>query len=93
MTVDEFTQPLDLLNRTWVNGELRQDDRSGNLLHSIPELICYLSRYQTLEPGDVFATGRPRGAGQFTESFLRAGDVAQVEVEQIGTLVNMVAMA
>ncbi|WP_433566762.1 fumarylacetoacetate hydrolase family protein [Nocardia sp. CA-151230] len=93
VSADEFAQPLDLRLRTWVNGELRQDDRSRSFLYSVPELICYLSRYQTLEPGDVIATGSPRGAGQFTEQFLRAGDVVSIEVEGIGRLVNPVATA
>ncbi|TDD42424.1 fumarylacetoacetate hydrolase family protein [Saccharopolyspora elongata] len=93
VTADEFTEPMDLRLRTWVNGELRQYDRTSNFLYSIPDLIAYVSRYQTLEPGDVIATGSPRGAGQFTERFLRPGDVVEIEVERIGTLSNRVSAA
>ncbi|MEV0343428.1 fumarylacetoacetate hydrolase family protein [Nocardia sp. NPDC050713] len=93
VTTDEFTEPLDLRIRTWVNGELRQDDRTSNFLHRIPELVSYLSRYQTLDAGDVIATGSPRGAGQFTERFLRHGDVVDVQVEGVGILGNHVLTA
>ncbi|WP_280343639.1 fumarylacetoacetate hydrolase family protein [Nocardia neocaledoniensis] len=92
VTADEFTAAPDLALRTRVNGEVRQDDRTSGFLHSIPELIAYLSRYQTLEPGDVICTGTPRGAGVFAERYLRPGDVVEVEVERIGVLTNRVVV-
>ncbi|MFE9328379.1 fumarylacetoacetate hydrolase family protein [Nocardia sp. NPDC052278] len=90
VTADEFTETPDLAIRTRVNGILRQDDRTSGFIHSIPELISHLSRYQTLEPGDVICTGTPRGAGVFSESYLRAGDLIEVDVEGIGVLGNRV---
>lgn len=90
VTADEFTETPDLAIRTRVNGTLRQDDRTTGFIHSIPELIAYLSHYQTLEPGDVICTGTPRGAGVFTESYLRAGDLVEVDIEGIGVLANRV---
>ncbi|WP_100461653.1 fumarylacetoacetate hydrolase family protein [Mycobacteroides abscessus] len=90
VTADEFTEKVDLRLQTRVNGDLRQDDRTGNLIHSIPELIAYISRYHTLEPGDVIATGSPRGAGQFTDRYLRPGDVVEISIEHLGTLTNSV---
>ncbi|MDH6678627.1 2-keto-4-pentenoate hydratase/2-oxohepta-3-ene-1,7-dioic acid hydratase in catechol pathway [Rhodococcus sp. LBL1] len=90
VTADEFTGPLDLRIRTLVNGELRQDDRTSNFLHSVPDLIAHISRYQTLEAGDIICTGTPRGAGVFSHRFLRPGDVVEVEVERVGSLRNEV---
>jgi 2-keto-4-pentenoate hydratase/2-oxohepta-3-ene-1,7-dioic acid hydratase in catechol pathway len=76
-----------------VNNELRQDDRTGSFIHRIPELIAYLSRYHTLQAGDVICTGTPAGAGLFSQRFLSPGDVVEVEVEGIGVLTNQVASA
>jgi 2-keto-4-pentenoate hydratase/2-oxohepta-3-ene-1,7-dioic acid hydratase in catechol pathway len=91
VTADEFEPTLDLRIRTVVNGEVRQDDRTGNFIHQIPDLIAYLSRFHTLQAGDVICTGTPAGAGLFSQRFLAAGDVVEVEVEGIGVLTNPVA--
>lgn len=93
VTADEFSETPDLAVRTRVNGTVRQDDRTTGFIHAIPELIAYLSRYQTLEPGDVICTGTPRGAGVFTDSYLRAGDLVEVDIEGIGVLANRVVRA
>ncbi|WP_326763716.1 fumarylacetoacetate hydrolase family protein [Streptomyces sp. NBC_01591] len=93
VTPDEFTEPLDLRLRTLVNGDVRQDDRTSSFIHGVGELISHLSRYQTLEPGDVILTGTPRGAGVFSGRHLRPGDIVEVEVERIGTLRNRVRAA
>ncbi|MEV0028411.1 fumarylacetoacetate hydrolase family protein [Nocardia sp. NPDC050793] len=93
VTADEFTDGIDLRIQTRVNGELRQDDRTSSFIHSIPEIVSYLSKYQTLLPGDVICTGTPRGAGLFSGSFLRHGDIVEVEVERIGILSNPVVSA
>ncbi|MZG16362.1 FAA hydrolase family protein [Streptomyces sp. SID5914] len=92
VTTDEFAHPLDLRLQTQVNGELRQDDRTGTLIHPIGDLISYLSRYQTLEAGDVICTGTPRGAGVFSGRFLQPGDTVEITVEGLGTLVNQVTL-
>ena len=76
--------------RTRVNDELRQDDRTSSFIHRIPDLIAYLSRYHTLQAGDVICTGTPAGAGLFSSQFLSPGDVVEVEVEGIGVLTNPV---
>ena len=93
VTIDEFEEPLDLSLKTFVNGELRQDARTTEFLHQISELIAYLSNYFTLEPGDVVLTGSPQGVGQFAGTFLAPGDVVEITVERIGTLVNHVIAA
>lgn len=68
-----------------LNGEVRQDSRTSDLLFKIPRLIAFISQAMTLEPGDVIMTGTPSGV-----SALKPGDVIEVEIEGIGTLRNPV---
>jgi 2-keto-4-pentenoate hydratase/2-oxohepta-3-ene-1,7-dioic acid hydratase in catechol pathway len=79
--------------RCWVNGELRQDARTENLIFDIPTLIETISRGITLYPGDVIATGTPAGVGLGMDPprFLAAGDVVRVEIDGIGVLENRCA--
>lgn len=93
VTADEFSEPLDLRLRTWVNGELRQDARTTELMYQISELVSWVSQHMTLEPGDVLSTGSPKGVGQFAPDggrFLAHGDVVEIEVDGIGRLRNTV---
>jgi 2-keto-4-pentenoate hydratase/2-oxohepta-3-ene-1,7-dioic acid hydratase in catechol pathway len=90
-TLGGFADPDDLHLRTWVNGELRQDARTSQLIHRVSALVSYLSRQTTLEPGDVIATGTPAGVGHKQNLFLRPGDEIRIEIEGIGTLVNTCA--
>ena len=77
---------------THVNGELRQDDTTANLLFDFRYLVRYLSTFMRLQPGDIIATGTPTGAGARFDppKYLRPGDVVEVAVPEIGTLVNAV---
>ena len=79
--------------RCWVNGELRQDGHLGQLIFDVPTLIETLSRGMTLLPGDMIATGTPKGVGAGFEPprFLAAGDEIAIEVSEAGRLVNRVA--
>lgn len=90
VSADEFSEPLNLRLWTEVNGELRQDARTDDLIYQVSELVSYISRFMTLEPGDVLCTGSPKGSGQFDGKFLAAGDVVEVAVEGIGALRNPV---
>jgi 2-keto-4-pentenoate hydratase/2-oxohepta-3-ene-1,7-dioic acid hydratase in catechol pathway len=76
--------------RCWVNGELRQDGPTENLIFDIPTLIETISRGITLYPGDVIATGTPAGVGLGMKPprFLAAGDVVRVEIDGIGVIEN-----
>jgi len=78
-----------------VNGDVRQHDNTRNLLFGVVDIIVELSRYLTLLPGDVIATGTPSGVGGAAEppTFLAAGDVIEATVEGIGTLRNQVVSA
>jgi 2-keto-4-pentenoate hydratase/2-oxohepta-3-ene-1,7-dioic acid hydratase in catechol pathway len=89
---DEIGDPGGLRLRTWVNDELRQDGSTSDLIFGWAEMIEYLSRALTLEPGDVLATGTPAGvgAGYDPPRWLGAGDRVRIEIEGIGELVNPV---
>ncbi len=93
VTADETGDPTALRLRTFVNGELRQDAPVKDLIFDIPTLIETISRYITLEPGDIIATGTPAGVGiGFTPpKFLQKGDVVRIEIDRIGVLENRVA--
>ena len=93
VTADEFKRYDDLRVSTRVNGELRQDDTTANLMFSFRYLLSYISIWTTLRPGDVISTGTPVGAGVRFDPprFLQPGDTVEVEVSGIGTLSNTVA--
>ena len=74
--------------QTRVNGELKQDGNTRDLIFSVPQILSYISSFMTLNPGDVVLTGTPDGVGP-----LRPGDRVEVSVEGIGTLTNVVAEA
>ena len=84
----------DLELRTVVSGEQMQHASTGEMIYSIVELIEYLSRGLTLEPGDVIATGTPGGVGnrRVPPRYLREGDVVEISVSHVGTLRNPVAL-
>ncbi len=93
VTLDELPAYDDLAIRLSVNGELRQDGNTGNMIFSVPTLVESLSEGMTLEPGDVLATGTPSGVGYAMDPprFLRHGDRTTCEIEGIGELTNVVA--
>jgi 5-carboxymethyl-2-hydroxymuconate isomerase len=93
VTADEFPEGFGNVRvRTRVNGELRQNDTTANLMFDFAYLIHYLSTFTALEPGDLIVTGTPIGAGiRFDPPrFLRPGDVVEVEVSGVGALRNSV---
>jgi 2-keto-4-pentenoate hydratase/2-oxohepta-3-ene-1,7-dioic acid hydratase in catechol pathway len=76
----------DLVIRTLLNGEVKQDGRTSQIMHKIPKLIAHITSCMTLLPGDVILTGTPEGVGP-----MQVGDEVSVEIEGIGTLTNPVA--
>jgi 2-keto-4-pentenoate hydratase/2-oxohepta-3-ene-1,7-dioic acid hydratase in catechol pathway len=91
VTADEIgARPMRIVTR--VNGEVRQDDTTDRMIFPIPFLISYISRFCTLEPGDILVTGTPTGAGARFDPprYLVPGDVVEVEVSGIGVLRNRV---
>lgn len=78
--------------RLWVNGEKRQDSRTGKMIFDVPTILHHLSQGFTLQPGDVVMTGTPEGVGYAMQPprVLAGGDVVEIEVEGIGRLSNPV---
>ena len=87
-TADEIPDPHSLTLKTWVNGELRQDSNTSNLIFTVPQLVEFISETCTLQPGDVILTGTPSGVGlgQSPPAFLASGDVVRIEIERLGTI-------
>ncbi len=83
--IETEIEPSDLEIRCILNGEVRQDSRTSQLIHSPQSLLSFISRIMTLEPGDVIATGTPKGIGQ-----LAPGDEVVVSIGGIGELINTV---
>ncbi|WP_310533703.1 fumarylacetoacetate hydrolase family protein [Novosphingobium sp.] len=95
VTADEIGDPHDLRLTCHVNGEVRQDSTTSQLVANVWQQIAYLSTAFTLEPGDLIATGTPEGVGiaMQPQVFLQAGDVVRCEVERIGVIENKVGSA
>lgn len=93
VTADEVGDPADLNVRCWINGELRQDANTRDLIFDIPTIIATLSAGITLQPGDVIATGTPAGVGIGFKPprFLKPGDTMTISIDRLGTLTNTVA--
>ena len=90
VTTDELKDGSGLAMSTKVNGELKQDSNTSNLLFAVPQIISYLSKSFTLDPGDVISTGTPSGVG-FARSppeYLTSGDEVELFIEGIGVLKN-----
>ena len=92
ITRDEVPDPGNLRITTRVNGQVMQDSNTSQLIFGIAELISYLSRSFTFQPGDIIATGTPPGVGfsRKPPRFLQDGDVVEVEIEKIGKIANRV---
>lgn len=91
-TTEDVADPHALWIRTTVNGEIRQDSTTADLLFSVPALIAHLSRTTTLEPGDVILTGTPSGvgSGMTPPTYLKEQDVVTCEIEKLGRIQNRV---
>ncbi|MEM4190054.1 MAG: fumarylacetoacetate hydrolase family protein [Candidatus Caldarchaeum sp.] len=93
VTADEVGDPQNLRIVARVNGEVRQESNTRNMIFDVYRLVEFISMVMTLEPGDVIATDTPSGVGFFykpTPKLLRVGDVVEVEIEKIGVLANKV---
>ena len=92
VTADEV-QSDTLGVRTWINGELRQNANTSDLIFDIPTIIATMSAGMTLLPGDIIATGTPAGVGIGFKPprFMKSGDVMKLEIDGLGSLVNHVS--
>ncbi|MFD0663249.1 fumarylacetoacetate hydrolase family protein [Thermocatellispora tengchongensis] len=95
VTPDEIPDPQRLRLRLQIGGTTYQDASTETMVHSVAEIISYLSRLMTLVPGDLIATGTPEGVGavRTPPRYLKDGDVVEITIESIGTLSNPVVAA
>lgn len=85
VTPDEVPDPQDLELRSWVNGDIRQDSNTRDMIFSVDFLIWHLSQYLVLKPGDIINTGTPQGvalSGRFP--YLQQGDIMAIEISGLG---------
>jgi len=89
---EEIDDPQALGIRCILNGETMQDSSTAQMIFSVAEIIAYVSRVITLEPGDLIATGTPAGVGVFRDPkvLLKDGDEVSIEIDGLGTLTNPV---
>ena len=92
LSADEVPDPHNLDIRCWVNGELRQESNTRELVFKVHDLLAYISKTSTLMPGDVLITGTPGGVGVFRDPqvFLKPGDLVEIEIDKLGRLSNRV---
>jgi 2-keto-4-pentenoate hydratase/2-oxohepta-3-ene-1,7-dioic acid hydratase in catechol pathway len=90
--LDELSDLQALGIRARVNGQTLQDANTALMVFGVAEAVAFLSRVMTLEPGDIIATGTPAGVGMSRDPqvWLRDGDVVEIEIDEIGTLRNLV---
>ena len=88
VTAEDVDDPQALDIRCWVNGELRQNSSTSDMIFSVAYLVSYISQYMTLEPGDVISTGTPEGVvfGMKEKVWLKPGDEVTIEVAGLGRL-------
>lgn len=92
VTSDEIKDPHNLTIKTWIDSELRQNSNTRQMLFNCYEMVEYLSKAMTLEPGDVISTGTPSGVGvkMKPRGYMKPGQVVKIEIEGVGTLSNPV---
>jgi len=92
VTKDEVGDPSDLAISLSVNGVTKQESSTAEMIFSVPVLIEFITKFTTLEPGDVIATGTPSGVGHFRQppEYLKPGDVVEMEIERVGRQSNPV---
>jgi 2-keto-4-pentenoate hydratase/2-oxohepta-3-ene-1,7-dioic acid hydratase in catechol pathway len=91
-TPDEVPDAGSLRLRTWVNGELRQDSNTSDLIFGCQKLVEFISETNTLQPGDLILTGTPNGVGMGMDppQFLESGDIIRIEIERLGAIEHWV---
>jgi 2-keto-4-pentenoate hydratase/2-oxohepta-3-ene-1,7-dioic acid hydratase in catechol pathway len=88
LTADEIEDVQNLDMKLTVNGRIRQKANTSQMIHTVAQIVSFLSHLMTLEPGDIIATGTPSGVGLATGNYLKAGDKIEASIEKLGTLTN-----
>jgi len=91
VTADEIGDPQTLDISTFVNGERKQHNNTGQMLYPVDAIVEYISAIITLEPGDLISTGTISGVGNTTGKYMKPGDKVEIEISRIGVLRNRVA--
>jgi acylpyruvate hydrolase len=91
-TADEVPDPGNLRLRTWVNGELRQDGNTSDLIFGCEELVSFIAQTCTLAPGDLILTGTPSGVGMAMDPprWLESNDTVRIAIESLGEIEHRV---
>jgi 2-keto-4-pentenoate hydratase/2-oxohepta-3-ene-1,7-dioic acid hydratase in catechol pathway len=92
VTRDEIADPQQLEVFCWLNGTQMQHGHTADMLFPVTTLIAYVSRFMTLEPGDIIGTGTPAGIGAFRQPpvYLQPGDELRLEVSQVGSMTHLI---
>jgi 2-keto-4-pentenoate hydratase/2-oxohepta-3-ene-1,7-dioic acid hydratase in catechol pathway len=92
-TTDQIPDPHALRLCTWVNGELRQETSTADMIFRVPDLVAFISETCTLEPGALILTGTPSGVGMSMDPprFLSSGDTVRIEIEDLGAIEHAIA--
>jgi 2-keto-4-pentenoate hydratase/2-oxohepta-3-ene-1,7-dioic acid hydratase in catechol pathway len=88
LTADEIEDVQNLDMKLTVNGQVRQKANTSQMIHTVAQIVSFLSHLMTLEPGDIIATGTPSGVGLATGNYLKAGDRIEATIDKLGTLAN-----
>lgn len=92
VTADEVGDPNNLQLKTYVNGEVRQDSNTSDMIFYVNEIVSYISQHMTLTPGDIILTGTPEGVvlgyPKEKQVYIQPGDEVTVEIEKLGSLTN-----
>jgi 2-keto-4-pentenoate hydratase/2-oxohepta-3-ene-1,7-dioic acid hydratase in catechol pathway len=88
VTSDEIRDPQNLEMTLTVNGRIRQNENSAQMIYPVPDIVSFISHLMTLEPGDIIATGTPSGVAMATGDFLEPGDRIEASIQYLGTLAN-----
>src|SRR5690606_24017838 len=92
VTADEVADPHDLRITCTINGEMRQASNTADLIFDVPQILSYISRYVTLEPGGIISSGTPEGValGRPDKPWRQPGDVMTVAIDGLGALTNTI---
>jgi len=88
LTCDEVADVQNLQMQLKVNGQVRQQANTSQMIYPVADIVSFLSHLMTLEPGDIIATGTPAGVAMATGRFLQPGDIIECTIEKLGTLIN-----
>jgi 2-keto-4-pentenoate hydratase/2-oxohepta-3-ene-1,7-dioic acid hydratase in catechol pathway len=88
LTADEIEDVQNLDMKLTINGEIRQKANTSQMIHTVAQIVSFLSHLMILEPGDIIATGTPSGVGLATGNYLKTGDRIEATIDKLGTLTN-----